>query len=1521
MLNNNTQNLEFKVKQKFLFIFLLLQFFGFFATFEHSEAFFPGVRLQNCATVDANGKFVSFNNLQYKFEFINENDGKDAYAKPSQHEDYQPGYEYKCFGSCNPDANPEYDIYNISSDVTDSSGNNVNCEVVNTDNDSLNDVDCPDHYQPNFLKSCAQRSELVEFFIPVVVDFKQPYCDANFSTCEDDDYPGDQKNSVYNDAFAFYSIDSETFLQSDLSNIKDVILNAPESVKNLNLNGEPVIPDKKLNASILARPESGLGCVYAYPDNAVSIEYKEYPVSPFYPVHVNQVFGKNKKGNDDYKFSYANSNINCVPIPSYASEKPTFNTPSIIAPVCFDHEQSVSQYSIKGRAKPFFPILMQCLEETFLNLFYKRNLNTGGISYTDADTANTIFARIRANLVLTIKGFMALYVVVMGFKFLMGSSQQIPDHKKLTLWFFKLSLVMYFAIGPGVTDWFLQIWRSGNELSIVALEAGFGKVVDNATVQSLQLSVEAAEQGVEAAEVALENALVSSNNMGNDINSLQEDRKDAIELYKDSIAEAKIYSNLVFDMCNNPGVVDTDFGSAVPHPPWLSSNPLFIESEFQMSSCGVKFHENQCPFKFDEERYQYELGFTGAKTANYDANIQSDCNILLGLKNANSLAYYHVEYYKYINYVEEDIIQQIADTEQELLDLGNDIILNQVTNKSSYTVTGLYLGLLPIEDWACQTMRKVLVPDLSNPSVTQTTDFTPNLPDYRDFDGGGLSGIFDIILPNQEATYSCIQAKDFTPFLTTDQNFSDPSNPYNDFYNSLLIALVDIDDPSQPNPRAIPVEITELFRLRAKLAKLKDKECEFNVTGAATPLQMMNYPAYNSDDSFTTFNSIQSGGTCHSERVNNLRNDYIENLNQYISLINDFTPVCGDYHTFLHDEYLLRDNYINQSNYSYPNSSVAASIPVTPTLVNPEITAINTIITNAYNNINKLTNDELVGYNPASDIDGNDLVHLINEASIIFGSISAELGRINSIAGNATLVNNASSFVNYIENINNTYFNNYLNNHTYTPPRNPGFNAVITQGILYMRSNLTLNPSVSSPTPLPPPTLPGSVVGNPATYPSTYQDITGDGTPNAHCGNSGDVGDHYDEVVNANLDIMNFDIDNVADIISNAENALKAAKENLDNAVQSLNDFKETLSIEGVSTGYEVCDFRNSNYPANYEHMKLWDMVDCRMKLYMGIGSNSSQLLAPQLIIILVGGLFTSYFIVIPLLSLILFICIFQLCVRISFIYLYAFLSFVLMMFMSPIFIVAVLFEPTKSFFEGWLKQVMASIFQPIILFIFLSFAFFAIDAVHFGANKNFNGNYNIIKVIKDSCSDPNDFSTCSEVCRFGQLYAAYDSSGTPLNYSTTSPWAYFSADIKNCECIDNTALACIYERITTQEKGNFFLSLLGGSYLSLEFNGVRDYDLLLALSKMLLIIFVISILTRSAEEVSSRIAGTIGLGSASGSGFGGGKNIRMTSPAKFGKGMAQKAGWSFGKVQRVGGYRPELKGKEDNGSDDDEDK
>lgn len=142
--------------------------------------------------------------------------------------------------------------------------------------------------------------------------------------------------------------------------------------------------------------------------------------------------------------------------------------------------------------------------------------------------------------------------------------------------------------------------------------------------------------------------------------------------------------------------------------------------------------------------------------------------------------------------------------------------------------------------------------------------------------------------------------------------------------------------------------------------------------------------------------------------------------------------------------------------------------------------------------------------------------------------------------------------------------------------------------------------------------------------------------------------------------------------------------------------------------------FKNPQYPEGKAYLRPWDIIDCKIVRALGYGPEVS---VPNIAIMIVTGVFFSSIGVIFFLSSFgFFFLLLYITIRAMHIFMLSTVLIILLIYVSPITILAAMFEKTKSIFENWWKQLFGAVFQPMILFAYMGMLFTVLDVVFIGS-------------------------------------------------------------------------------------------------------------------------------------------------------------------------------------------------------------
>jgi type IV secretory pathway VirB6-like protein len=336
-----------------------------------------------------------------------------------------------------------------------------------------------------------------------------------------------------------------------------------------------------------------------------------------------------------------------------------------------------------------------------------------------------------------------------------------------------------------------------------------------------------------------------------------------------------------------------------------------------------------------------------------------------------------------------------------------------------------------------------------------------------------------------------------------------------------------------------------------------------------------------------------------------------------------------------------------------------------------------------------------------------------------------------------------------------------------------------------------------------------------------------------------------------NLGGLEAQLDTAEDELSDSQDALDAATDSFTSHLISM----PPPDTPGV--GYNYCDFSLETYDSGKEYMRLWDMVDCKLSTYLGVGLHPSDPHAPQSILLALTSVISSeYGMLILFFTVIFFVFMIMLVLRIVHIYIMAFIGISLLVYISPLVIPAALFKHTKGVFDKWLREIISRLLQPVILFAFLALLFGVTDHVFFGENKRFTTENRIINK---------------------------DGGSTPPGVGETHL------------CEDPEAIGCIYQTARYYSIPVFAEEFKLFSLQKVDLGGGRGFDLFIGLVKMIFICFVVFAILKIVEELSYKLTGGVSSGAAAMAGF------NPPSPRQIGAAMTNSAAAAYGGAKAAG--------------------
>lgn len=136
-------------------------------------------------------------------------------------------------------------------------------------------------------------------------------------------------------------------------------------------------------------------------------------------------------------------------------------------------------------------------------------------------------------------------------------------------------------------------------------------------------------------------------------------------------------------------------------------------------------------------------------------------------------------------------------------------------------------------------------------------------------------------------------------------------------------------------------------------------------------------------------------------------------------------------------------------------------------------------------------------------------------------------------------------------------------------------------------------------------------------------------------------------------------------------------------------------------------------YPEGKEYLRIWDTLDCKLGRAIGYGPEVS---VPNLALMIVGGFMTGGLgIVFLIASVSMAFFLFAIILRALHIFILSVTAIIILLYVSPITITLAMFGRTKGIFQGWWKQILGYILQPVILFAYLAVFITFFDKVMIG--------------------------------------------------------------------------------------------------------------------------------------------------------------------------------------------------------------
>ncbi|OAM00201.1 type IV secretion system protein [Wolbachia endosymbiont of Dactylopius coccus] len=327
------------------------------------------------------------------------------------------------------------------------------------------------------------------------------------------------------------------------------------------------------------------------------------------------------------------------------------------------------------------------------------------------------------------------------------------------------------------------------------------------------------------------------------------------------------------------------------------------------------------------------------------------------------------------------------------------------------------------------------------------------------------------------------------------------------------------------------------------------------------------------------------------------------------------------------------------------------------------------------------------------------------------------------------------------------------------------------------------------------------------------------------------------------------------------------------------------IVLKASSESKNICNYeagRDYEYmrhgkKISYSYLAPWDRLDCRILFYLGapldgiggkIGTGGVVTLAillgtaPVLLVAgsVIGIIFAGGQILIALVAIFMAILLMMVILWLCYVFILSLVALSVIIILSPLFIPMVLFQHTKGYFDGWVRELITYSLYPVILFAFLSFMFIACDKIYYN-----NLNFEPDKSYEDKQAKP----------------------------SASKKKQWFK--LKDGECDNNeTTLACMMQNYSF--KKSTILGLFDFTYM--EFGSSLIGELLKLCLVLFLFYHFLNILPNMAAELAGNHRAALGSGQTPGQMVG--KALSAAKAAAGGVGQAAAA--AVKKARGIGG-------------------
>ena len=208
-------------------------------------------------------------------------------------------------------------------------------------------------------------------------------------------------------------------------------------------------PNETWVTTFTAVREGDKACVYAHVMGVLDFKVPRYEY---------------RDNNDAFKAltEEEKKNIHCVTMPPYPYSLTPPDWGDMISETCTNYDNSATNFRYDdGSGRAFTGVVVQCIEETINNLFYNEN-----------GEGETLFTSVQEKLKQFVLVLMVLYVIFIGYTFII---EKRGAKQSEFIWMgLKISLVFYFAVGSGMSDFLSGFQNLSRDMSQIVMDASLG---------------------------------------------------------------------------------------------------------------------------------------------------------------------------------------------------------------------------------------------------------------------------------------------------------------------------------------------------------------------------------------------------------------------------------------------------------------------------------------------------------------------------------------------------------------------------------------------------------------------------------------------------------------------------------------------------------------------------------------------------------------------------------------------------------------------------------------------------------------------------------------------------------------------------------------------------------------------------------------------------------------------------------------------------------------------------------------